>query len=275
MANPAARLMPFNPCEVERFLCLAMQEGWICGRWEFDLLLRSFPQGCFTMSDGNEAIGFVTSIRYGTSGWIGNLLVHEKARGLGIGRSLVQSAVVALEEAGAETLWLTASRAGKGIYEKMGFKEIDSISRWRGQGGGCLPLGNAPICLEDMISADAAAWGDRRDALLRTVTKRGIVNAHGRGFAVTQPWPGSKQLGPWISSREDARALLDQVLALALEENGSPIFIDVPDRNEHSASILSSRGFVIRGTTTLMYRGKRPNYRPERIYALASMGSMG
>ena len=48
--------------------------------WEFEFLLEVFPQGCFCIrDDSGKGIAFVTSIRHGRSGWIGNLIVAERA----------------------------------------------------------------------------------------------------------------------------------------------------------------------------------------------------
>jgi hypothetical protein len=49
----------------------------------------------------------------------------------------------------------------------------------------------------------------------------------------------------------------------------------VPIRNTVQTGLLLKMGFSIRGTTLLMCRGEAPAYAPERIFALASMGSMG
>jgi hypothetical protein len=39
--------------------------------------------------------------------------------------------------------------------------------------------------------------------------------------------------------------------------------------------MFTDRQFAVSGTTELMYAGARPDYRPELIYGLATMGSCG
>src|SRR6266516_6587956 len=123
------RIDAFGHDDIDGFLSLAVAEGWICGRWEFEFLFRSFPQGCLVAREAELPIGYVTSIRYGESGWVGNLLVRKECRGKGVGTALMKQALAALSEAGAGTTWLTASREGKPIYESLGFAEVGVMNR--------------------------------------------------------------------------------------------------------------------------------------------------
>ena len=97
---------PFFETDLDPFLALAKEEGWICDRWEFEFLLENFPQGCFVCREKGTALGYITSVKYGKSGWIGNLLVHPDARRRGIGRWLMESAVAGLLRSGVETVFL-------------------------------------------------------------------------------------------------------------------------------------------------------------------------
>ena len=124
----------FRHEDLTDFLTLAAKENWICGRWELDFLLRHFPQGCLAMRIDDAPVAFITAIKYGTSGWIGNLVVSKDLRGKGIGSALMGKALAALLEAGARTVWLTASEAGRFIYERLGFDAIDAVKRWYGSG---------------------------------------------------------------------------------------------------------------------------------------------
>jgi len=125
-----------------------------------------------------------------------------------------------------------------------------------------------------MVLLDHAGWGDGREAIIAAVAERGTVCGGSDGFLVAQPSAGGVQLGPWAcSSREAAAKQLDKALAAA--GAGTRVFLDVPVRNVAAAAILYDRGFRINGTNALMYLGHTPHYDPERVYALASMGSMG
>ena len=131
--------------DVVEFLRLSHREGWICDEWEPGFLRRTFPQGCLVKGVRGFPVVYVTSIRHETSGWIGNLLVHPDLRRRGLGAELMTLAITALEEAGVETIWLTASPSGKPLYERLGFREIDTIRRWSGPGMAVNPDSSAGL----------------------------------------------------------------------------------------------------------------------------------
>jgi ribosomal protein S18 acetylase RimI-like enzyme len=263
---------PFFMADVDPFLLLAEQEGWITGRWEFEFLLQNFPQGCFVWRENGAAVGYLTSVKYGKSGWIGNLLVREDARRHGIGRALMERAVSALLKNGVETVWLTASDLGSGLYRKLGFAPIDSINRWIGQGASQPHNVSATVDLEAIRAVDRVGWGDRRQTLLEVTCCRGKLHTSSAGFICAQDHEFGTQIGPWgCLIGAQAGQLLDRVLGHGTDD----IFLDVPAGNFQARELLEPRGFRVTGSTLLMYLGDRPLYQPGSIYALASMGSMG
>jgi ribosomal protein S18 acetylase RimI-like enzyme len=264
----------FKHSDLDRFLRLAKAEGWICDRWEFDFLLNAFPQGCLVARRWGIAVAFVTAIRYGTSGWIGNLVVREEFRGQGLGRTLMEEAIAVLDEAGTETIWLTASLAGKPLYESLGFTAVDVINRWVGRGiGGDEASDGETVSRDEILAVDRAGWGDLRETIIDQVAERGRVFGTRGAFLVSQACAGSVQLGPWGGNDGGALLLLENALTEA--GWGKKVFLDAPLRNTGLAALLPGMGFSVRGSNLLMCRGKAPAYEPERIFALASMGSMG
>ena len=263
----------FCESDIGPFMSLAQEEGWICGKCELDFLLQEFPHGCLVRHEEESVLGYVTSIRHQKSGWIGNLLVSREARRRGIGRELMQGALDALLASGVETVWLTASAKGAGLYQKLGFVSIDSVNRWVGRGSsGPDAFQSAPADWDVMRHVDKSGWGDRRYALLEATCERGRLYCSNHGFLGCQYWDEGVQLGPWGALFEDeAEPLLD----LALSGAGERVFLDVPASNLAAAALLAKRGFAIKGSNTLMYLGAEPDYTPSKVFALASMGSMG
>ena len=262
----------FAETDFSPFLALAKDEGWICGRWELEFLMKNFPQGCLVCREQGSTLGYVSSVRYGKSGWIGNLLVPPDARRRGIGRRLMEQAVSALLKSGVETVWLTASLSGAGLYQRLGFHQVDSINRWTGCGIAGQAVKPVPFDLETVREVDRAGWGESREALLQITCARGRLYSSPGSFLCCQPWEEGLQIGPWGGlSGSRAGELLDQALSAA----GERVFLDVPAANLAAASLLSQRGFSIKGSSALMYLGAKPIYRPEFIFALATMGSIG
>jgi ribosomal protein S18 acetylase RimI-like enzyme len=263
---------PFLERDLDNYLALAAEEGWICGRWEFEFLLQNFPQGCLTFRSEGRTMGYVTSVSYGKSGWIGNLLVSPEARKKGIGRELMERAVFELFNSGVETVWLTASPSGARLYRQLGFVAIDHVERWTGRGRLNGKTKPAPLDFHSIRVVDQAGWGDRRDALLQVTCGRGHLYDSSGGFLCCQQWDDGMQIGPWGCLIGPQAA---QLLDWALSGAGEKVFLDVPAGNRAAAGLLLERGFTVKGSNRLMYLGEQPLYRPADIYALASMGSMG
>lgn len=267
-------IRPFASADVPRFLALAVAEGWLSDPWEFAFLLGAFPAGCLVLEERGEAVAFVTAVRYGVSGWVGNLIVAREARGRGYGTLLMGRAMDELRAAGTRTVWLTASAAGRPLYGKMGFQEMDGIVRWSGTARGGGEGAGDPVHPDELMHLDRAGWGDDRSAVLAAVAARGAVLREERGFLLLHSCGDNVQVGPWTATDRDVAArLLDRALSRC--PAGSRLLLDVPARNLAAASLLNDAGFTPGGSTVLMCRGERPAYVPERIFALATMGSIG
>lgn len=273
------KIEPFRQDDTSAFLKLALAEGWVAEPWEIAFLLRVFPQGCLCMRDGaGKGIAFVTSLRHETSGWIGNLIVAEEFRGRGLGGELFRKAMEALAAAGVKTFWLTASKMGQSLYERYGFSSIDTIDRWVGTGRQRHPArgrnAEYPATPASVIGADRLCWGDRREPLLAAVVERGRMVHEEAGFIVVQPCGEALQLGPFSAPDSGtAEVLLEK--ALHTIPLAAKIFLDAPASNRPALRLFSRKGMRIAGRNELMYAGDKPDYRPEMLYGLATMGSCG
>jgi GNAT superfamily N-acetyltransferase len=264
----------FSHADIPAFLEMAAVEGWISSEWELKFLLHNFPSGCFVLREGDMPVAFVTSIKYDKSGWIGNLIVKESLRGRGLGTALMKKALDALRSAGTDTVWLTASPAGRPVYERLGFAEIDVINRWKGKGGGGCADHICDISPEEARRLDGLCWDDRRTVLVDAARMRGEMLGVKDGFIIIQDCGKFRQAGPWACTGEKiARLLLD--MALSVVDKSTEVVVDTPGKNIAVDMLLSSRDFKCVGRTCLMYTGAEPVYNPRGIYALGSMGSMG
>ncbi len=259
--------------DTAEFLDLAAGEGWITDRWELEFLRSAFPQGCLVRRSGTVPVAFITALRYQRSGWIGNLLVRPEQRRQGCGAALMVKALSALEDAGVETIWLTASPSGKPLYEKLGFEEIDRIDRWIGTGFRLSPPSEVQEITDEMVALDAAGWGDRRELLLSALGSEGSAIVTPDAFLLTRNVGNLCQIGPLAGTAAAATTLLQQYLAPT--SGDERIGLDLPRGNRAMAGFLEQQGLEKSGSTVLMYKGVTPAYRPELIGACGSMGSMG
>ena len=265
-------IVPFATSHIESFLAAARSEGWITGRREMEFLLKSYPKGCFVSETDGRPAGFITATRYSNSAWIGNLLVLHGERGKGIGRELMKRVLNSLDLFGCRTLWLTASPEGAPLYRTLGFIEIDRVQRWRGRAGRVLSVAGAASA-DDMARIDSLGWGDNRRLIFDSLPEESTVFSGTYSFLVSSPFEDGRHIGPWgAGSVRGAADLLDAAIG-----GGGEIdtFLDLPESNSSAREILLSKGFSVTGGTLLMYRGMVPEYRPQYLYALASMGSYG
>lgn len=266
----------FREEDTAEFLRIAAAEGWISDDWELGFLRSAFPQGCLVKRIQGFPAAFVTAVRYERSGWIGNLLVQPDLRRRGIGAELMAEALDALVQAGVETVWLTASPSGKQLYERLGFREIDTIRRWEGAGLEIGPVSPAELSLNELVRLDADGWGDRRERLLSSLMEVGEVHAGPGGFLVVRPVGIQQQIGPWTGVSAAALVtLLEQSVRPTRSDSGEIYCLDVPTGNAAVTRCLEWYGFESTGSTVLMYQGKLPEYIPDLIGALGSFGSMG
>jgi ribosomal protein S18 acetylase RimI-like enzyme len=272
-------LEPFRTDDIAVFLKMAAAENWVAEPWEFAFLLSVFPEGCFCMRDSDgKGIAFVTSMRHEKSGWIGNLVVAKEFRGKGIGDALFRKALEALDAAGVGTFWLTASHSGKSLYEKYGFNRRDTVVRWSGNGHqrhmGHTRQTERADSQTSVSSIDCQVWGDRRESLLDVTVGRGHLLLEESGFLVIQPCGVDIHLGPYSALNNNSAEYLCSS-ALGAVPPGKRIYIDTPLSNRSAVRFFGRRGMRITGSTELMYAGVTPDYRPEMLYGLATMGSCG
>ncbi|RII27025.1 MAG: N-acetyltransferase [Geobacter sp.] len=261
----------FTPGDIDPFLALAQEEGWISHRRELAFLLECTPEACLACHGEGGPVGFVTAVRHDRSGWIGNLLVGETNRGRGIGTALFRQATEKLELSGVTTVWLTASPAGRPIYERFGFRSCDRIRRWEYSGSAAEQAAPRPETGSVWQEIDSLGWGDTRKELLAYAAAGGSVIGGEQGFLMLQRLGNGHQIGPFGAlNGETAEGLLVKALA-----TGGRLVLDVPASNRIAERQLVTHGFKAVGEVELMYAGQPPEYHPEHIFGLASLGSIG
>ena len=93
--------------------------------------LRRNPNTCFVAKEGNAVIGAIIVGNDGRRGYIYHTAVHPQYRNQGIARSLVDTAISALEKEGinkAALVVFARNDAGNAFWEKMGFTVRNDIT---------------------------------------------------------------------------------------------------------------------------------------------------
>lgn len=257
------------------FLRLARAEGWRIPSQELRLF-RANPGCTFALREDDQPLAFVSVLCHQRSGWIGNLMVAPGDRRRGHGSMLFSHAVDVLRRRGAQTLWLTASPKGRGLYERSGFREVDQVVRWalRVPAGERSPDKGADGA-DGLYGLDEGVWGESRRPLLAALAAGGRIFRHGQTAALLQAGERTQVLGPWVSADlcpRGNRLVLTSVLGAAT--GGAELVTDVL-ASSPVQSLLLAAGFEPCGQTALMANGPLDGVDLGALVSLASLGSMG
>ena len=81
---------------------------------------------CFGLYEGKKQIGFARVITdYATFGYLGDVYVLENARGLGLGKWLMEC-VMSHPDLQGFRLWNLATRDAHGLYARHGFRPLEN-----------------------------------------------------------------------------------------------------------------------------------------------------
>jgi GNAT superfamily N-acetyltransferase len=218
-------------------------------------------------------VGVAGCLRFGRTGWLGNVAVDDDVRGQGLGRAISETAVDWLQQAGVETVLLTATKLGQPIYERLGFADEGvSYGIWEQQQAPILGCDRSATVqsgqIDEVIRQDADATGeDRRSYLAPFADRVRVVAACPQaGYRVALPWGG----GPVIAaSRAAARPLILDMIRVS---PGSRLAF--PELNVHGAALAVSLGFHLARRVRRMRLGPPvPGYRPGLIYNVFSLAA--
>lgn len=255
------------------FLSWAELEGWRVPFKEQLLFQHQWRPFFFALHDKGATRGFVSAVGYHYSGWIGNLLIDPQHRGEGYGKRLLEEALKFLNQRRLKRIWLTASDQGAPLYQRYGFEQVDTVTRWCATGSGGGQAADVPATLNCLITLDQDCWGEGRRDLIHALAVESILLQQPDHLALLQAGLDVWQLGPWSAARTDprsARLLLDT--ALAVTPADKKLFVDVLD-SAGLELLMRQHAFSRRGHNKLMYRGIAPTLRG--VMALASFGSIG
>jgi len=248
-------------------LKLMRMTGW--GNTSDDLrrMLSYEPDGCFIASLDGADVGMVGSTSYGDVGWVGNLVVLPQHRGLGIGASLMRSAIQHLKDAGVSSIRLDSVAKAIPLYRRLGFSEEYLSLRFTGVGKSCDVTGVEAMLqadLPDVLELDGRFFGASRARMISRVLRYfpelcyvARIGSRMVGYIMAKEGEGLLKIGPWICEPGRpgvAEALLQKIMD---EAAGGKLWVGVPEWNKASVEILGSNGFEGLPSSTRMCRGDR------------------
>jgi GNAT superfamily N-acetyltransferase len=102
----------------------------------FSRALAGFPEDeahIYTASDSGQAVACVMTVDYERNADVEWVAVVPEARGRGLSGKLIGHALADAAERGAETTTLVATRLGRPVYERLGFRPLGAFQMWERQ----------------------------------------------------------------------------------------------------------------------------------------------
>lgn len=268
----AVELPAVAPADLEAVSALVAEVRWPHRPADIDALIR-LGHGRL-VKDGKDVLGVGLWWSFGAAlARLGLVIVSPRAQGRGLGRRLVEAL---LADAAPRPVTLLATRAGRPLYDRLGFVATGGeIAQHQGEYRGTpRPDPRVRLAVPGDIPAidrlDAAAFGAGRRAVLDDLMAAGrtVVLVHGgtvTGFAVERPFGRGAVVGPVVAAGEDdAIALFD-----ALARPGF-LRVDLPADAARFAAHASAAGLAFDSASPVMTLGAVPAPAgPPRIFALA------
>ncbi|QHT67273.1 GNAT family N-acetyltransferase [Rhodocytophaga rosea] len=235
---------------------------------DWELLLTAGREGNFVaIYEGKEA-GTLTTLPYQDRfNWIGMVLVNPSYRGLGIGRTLVETAIRTADR--KATIRLDATPQGMKLYQTLGFQVETELWRLERKTDRPLPapLGNCSVvdrgAIEQIIKMDPTVFGADRAIVLRHLQARSPhygyyleYNGVMSGYCFGRSGSNFEHIGPIIARNvADARDLLLSAMAAA---QSKPVIVDVYAWQQSWLDELQNLGFVRQRPFIRMHLGALP-----------------
>lgn len=258
------------------------REGWAASRDQFRIYLEHDPHGCFVAMAGQHPVGMVTTTCFGSSGWVGNLIVEPDFRRRGIGRALMERGIERLRGEGATTVRLEADPPGIPLYRTLGFvDEFEScrftlpVSAPRPPHDDSATETMNPGDLDEVAALDSEIGGPNRRRFLElklSAAELAMVRRRDGSIVASllaSPTDRGLRISPCVArDAADARGPIAAAVAAA---SGRPVLIGLPALNSEGLEMLAEMGFEQGASSHRMRLGPCIEAGdPTRVFAIAS-----
>jgi GNAT superfamily N-acetyltransferase len=278
LALPTIR--PMTPTDVEPATAAVLRGEWGDRRTWFEFASSHPTCRPVVAEHDGKIVGTGVGTASGMVGWVGTIWVAEAHRGRGLGRALTEAVIDALEDVGCRTLLLVSTRAGRPIYERMGFELQTWYVTMEAPGTAGTEAARVDPRVRPFVTADLPAMAaldriatgeDRRHLLKRFAspeTARVLSGLDGdlEALLVRAPWGG----GATIASGSDAAMRL-LASRRAATDPAHRIRAGIPGLNPAGVERLERLGWTHAYEAPRMIRGALLEWRPEAIWGQFNM----
>jgi GNAT superfamily N-acetyltransferase len=248
-----APIVEMQETDASAGFALSEEAGWNQTAEDWSLLIR-LGRAFGVRDRESRLVATALALPYPSDfGWIGMVIVHGPYRRRGLATRLMERSIAELRGRGLVPL-LDATPAGAPVYERMGFRPVEALTRWRGGAGRSAPPALPPVAdVRDIAELDRAAFGTDRAAFLADLLRRkgavSLLDPASEGFLLARPGRTATYVGP-VVARATGTAL--RLLESALAAISGPVLIDVPDRQSDVTDLLAGHGFEAQRPLTRM-----------------------
>jgi ribosomal protein S18 acetylase RimI-like enzyme len=257
---------------------LAAREGWNPGLHDAECFFAADPGGFLIGERVGEPVGCISAVSYaGRYGFVGLYIVRPEFRGQGYGLRLWQAALTRLR---GHNVGLDGVLAQQSNYALSGFRLAYRSVRYRGRAEPAAIHASigpaAEVAFEPIGDFDRRVFPERRDAFLRAWLTQPMAGAYvaqggGRltGYTVVRRCREGWKIGPLAADDPViARRLYEAAAAHAPCDEA--LFLDVPEGNPGTKSLLAALSLTPVFETARMYTGPDPAIELPKLFGVTT-----
>jgi GNAT superfamily N-acetyltransferase len=210
------------PADLSRVDRLVMEAyNFPSRRSELEMYLAAQPDGWFVLLDEGEIVAVGGAVAYGSFSWLGLVATEPSRQRQGLATRISAHLVEWAHERGCTTIALDASRAGRAVYERLGFQVVGetielSPPHLVGDQKPSRTVHRNTSDVEHLLGLDRRSFGGDRAGLLHALSRQADARwyvAAGAGEVFGYLFVRTRLLGPGVARDEDiARDLLRTAL---------------------------------------------------------------
>jgi GNAT superfamily N-acetyltransferase len=245
-------------------VALTDAENWGYLRSDFQRLISLAQDGCFVARGALRRVGIIATVRHGSYGFLGTLIVKKDHRQKGIGEALFAHAMTYLEERGTKTIELDGVFPAVSLYRRLGFCDKHLSLRLVRPPSPCDAQSREllTVTTDEIVQFDREHSRIDRSAVLTRFCYdfRESLFAIGNGqlsaYAFVKPRvDGSMAVGPLVATSPDIAIVLLKTILSRFHDR--PIVIGVPEMKKPFVQALVAEGFFYKCPSLRMYSGAR------------------
>ncbi|WXG44133.1 MAG: GNAT family N-acetyltransferase [Promethearchaeati archaeon SRVP18_Atabeyarchaeia-1] len=284
--------------DVDFAVRVSSKEKWGYSKEDFTLMFLMGVGDHYVAQEqeSGRRVGMLSTYVYGGKlAWIGNVVVSQESRHMGVATMLLKHALRSLRKGGVKTVRLYSYMNAESLYEKLGFAREGIVGvfskaskRRKIEAEEALPpshgdlLSPNQIDLQHLYEYDTNCFGsDRQKVLAAMIRTEGMVclaKASDRnrkriiGYIMASAGKRESEVGPFVCDPE-RRDALEELLKAVIDRFGEKrVTVAEPLENTTGTEIMEKLSFTKTMEVVKMRKGRDLyNGRPEWIFAVGGL----